>query len=74
MTGSGTWINCSGADQHDYDQVITELPRVAGGSRDASAVRIPVEDMLAGRVRCIQTEISGFDLAGQRLRTWAEGT
>ena len=34
-------------DRHDYHQVITELPRVAGGTRAADAVRIPLQDMLA---------------------------
>src|SRR6201984_2522117 len=58
-------------DRHDYHQVITELPRVAGGTRAADAVRIPVQDMLAERVRFVQTEISGFDLAGRRLLTGA---
>jgi NADH dehydrogenase len=58
-------------DQHDYHQVITELPRVAGGTRAADAVRIPLEDLLAGRVRFVQTEINGFDLAGRRLLTEA---
>ena len=58
-------------DQHDYHQVITELPRVAGGTRAADAVRIPLQDMLATRVRFVQTEITGFDLAGRRLRTEA---
>jgi NADH:quinone reductase (non-electrogenic) len=58
-------------DRHDYHQVITELPRVAGGTRAADAVRIPLQDMLAARVRFVQTEISGFDLAGRRLLTGA---
>jgi NADH:ubiquinone reductase (H+-translocating) len=58
-------------DRHDYHQVITELPRVAGGTRAADAVRIPLQDMLAARVRFVQTEISGFDLAGRRLLTRA---
>jgi len=58
-------------DRHDYHQVITELPRVAGGTRAADAVRIPVQDMLAERVRFVQTEITGFDLAGRRLLTGA---
>jgi NADH:quinone reductase (non-electrogenic) len=58
-------------DQHDYHQVITELPRVAGGTRDAGAVRIPLEDLLAGQVRFVQTEISGLDLAGRCLMTRA---
>ena len=58
-------------DRHDYHQVITELPRVAGGTRAADAVRIPLQDMLAGRVRFVETEISGLDLAGRRLLTGA---
>ncbi len=58
-------------DRHDYHQAITELPRVAGGTRAADAVRIPLGDMLATRVRFAQTEITGFDLAGRRLLTGA---
>ncbi len=58
-------------DRHDYHQAITELPRVAGGTRAADAVRIPLQDMLAKRVRFVQIEISGFDLAGRRLLTGA---
>jgi NADH:ubiquinone reductase (H+-translocating) len=56
-------------DRHDYHQVLTELPRVAGGTRAADAVRIPLQDLLAKRVRFVQTEINGFDLAGRRLST-----
>jgi len=56
-------------DRHDYHQALTELPRVAGGTRAASAVRIPLQDVLAERVRFVQTEINGFDLAGRRLLT-----
>jgi NADH dehydrogenase len=58
-------------DRHDYHQAITELPRVAAGSRAADAVRIPLQDMLATRVRFVQTEITGFDVAGRRLLTGA---
>src|SRR6185312_3608848 len=58
-------------DRHDYHQVMTELPRVAGGTRAVDAVRIPLEDMLAARVRFVQTEITGFDLPGRRLLTEA---
>jgi NADH:ubiquinone reductase (H+-translocating) len=58
-------------DRHDYHQVLTELPRVAGGTRAADAVRIPLQDVLATRVRFVQAEITGFDLAGQRLLTGA---
>src|SRR6266487_413254 len=56
-------------DRHDYHQVLTELPRVAAGTRAADAVRIPLQDMLATRVRFVQTEINGFGLAGRRLLT-----
>ena len=58
-------------DRHDYHQVITELPRVAGGTRAADAVRIPLQDVLSERVRFVQTEINGFDLPGRRLLTEA---
>jgi NADH dehydrogenase len=58
-------------DRHDYHQVITELPRVAAGTRAADAVRIPLQDMLAAHVRFVQTGIDGFDLAGRRLLTGA---
>jgi NADH dehydrogenase len=58
-------------DRHDYHQALTELPRVAGGTRAADAVRIPLQDLLARRVRFVQTEVKGFDLAGQRLLTGA---
>ena len=56
-------------DRYDYHQVITELPRVAGGTRAADAVRIPIQDVLRTRVRFVQTEIDGFDLPGRRLLT-----
>ena len=58
-------------DRHDYHQALTELPRVAAGTRAADAVRIPLQDMLAKRIRFVQTEINGFDLAGRRLLTAA---
>jgi NADH:ubiquinone reductase (H+-translocating) len=58
-------------DRHDYHQVLTELPRVAGGTRAAEAVRIPVQDVLAERVRFVQEEILGFDLDERQLATQA---
>jgi NADH dehydrogenase len=58
-------------DRHDYHQVLTELPRVAGGTRAGDAVRIPLQDMLGERVRFVRTEITGFDLPGRRLLTEA---
>src|SRR3954454_13768580 len=58
-------------DQNDYHEVITELPRVAAGTRAADAVRVPLNDVLATRVRFVRTEINGFDLGGRRLLTEA---
>jgi NADH dehydrogenase len=58
-------------DRHDYHQVITELPRVAGGTRAGDAVRIPLEDTVAKRAHFVLTEINGFDLAGHQLLTAA---
>jgi NADH:ubiquinone reductase (H+-translocating) len=58
-------------DWHDFHQVMTELPRVAGGTRAADAVRIPLDDVVARGVRFMETQITGFDLAGQQLRTEA---
>jgi len=66
-----TLVELTLVDRHDYHQVLTELPRVAGGTRAGGAVRIPLQDVLAERVRFVQTEISGFDLAGRRLLTGA---
>jgi NADH:quinone reductase (non-electrogenic) len=56
-------------DRHDYHHALTELPRVAAGTRAADAVRIPLQDVLAKRVRFVQTEINAIDVAGQRLLT-----
>ncbi len=58
-------------DRHDYHQVLTELPRVAGGTRAADAVRIPLQKVLARRVRFVPAEVTGFDLPGRRLLTGA---
>jgi NADH:ubiquinone reductase (H+-translocating) len=58
-------------DRHDYQQALTELPRVAGGARAPDAVRIPLEDRLSPQVRFVQTDINGFDLPGRRLLTSA---
>ena len=58
-------------DRYDYHQVLTELPRVAGGARPADDVRVPLRDVLDKRVKFVKTTISGFDFAGQRLLTEA---
>jgi NADH dehydrogenase len=58
-------------DQHDYHQVLTELPRVAAGTRQADAVRVPLQQVLEQRVTFVQTRVTGFDLAQRRLLTEA---
>jgi NADH dehydrogenase len=58
-------------DQHDYHQVLTELPRVAAGTRQADAVRVPLQQVLEQRVTFLRTRVTGFDLAGRRLLTEA---
>jgi len=56
-------------DRHDYHQVLTELPRVAAGTRAVDAVRVPLDQVLARRVTFVRTAITGFDLTGQELLT-----
>jgi NADH dehydrogenase FAD-containing subunit len=58
-------------DRHDYHQLTTELPRVATGTRDESAVQIPLDTLLSDRVRFVQTAITGFNLAERCLLTAA---
>ncbi len=58
-------------DKHDYHQVLTELPRVAGGGRSADEVRLPLRDLLDQRVKFVQASIEGFDFAGRQLLTSA---
>lgn len=58
-------------DKHDYHQVLTELPRVAGGGRSADDVRLPLHDVLDRRVNFVQAAIEGFDFPTRRLLTSA---
>jgi NADH dehydrogenase len=58
-------------DRYDYHQVMTELPRVAGGARTADEVRVPLRQVLSERVRFVQTSITGFDFADRLLQTEA---
>ena len=58
-------------DKHDYHQVLTELPRVAGGARSADEVRLPLREVLERRVSSCRRAIEGFDFAGKRLLTSA---
>ena len=58
-------------DKHDYHQVLTELPRVAGGARSADEVRLPLREVLDRRVTFVQATIAGFDFPGRRVLTSA---
>lgn len=58
-------------DRHDFHQVLTELPRVAGGARSADDVRVPLRPVLGERVRFVQSAIVGFDFAARRVLTEA---
>jgi len=58
-------------DQHDYHQLMTELPRVAAGTRGDSRVRVPVGEVLPEWVQFVKTGVTGFDLTHQRLLTEA---
>lgn len=59
-------------DKYDYHQVLTELPRVAGGQHPPSTVRIPLRRVLNKRVRFVQASVTGFDFDGKRVLTDGE--
>jgi NADH:ubiquinone reductase (H+-translocating) len=69
--GDDLGVQLTLVDGHDYHQVMTELPRVAGGTRAADAVRVRLDDVLARRVSFVETQVTGFDLAGRQLKTQA---
>jgi NADH:quinone reductase (non-electrogenic) len=57
-------------DWHDFHQVMTECHGLAApGLRTPSA--IPLDDVVAQELRFVETQITGFDLAGQQLNTQA---
>jgi NADH:ubiquinone reductase (H+-translocating) len=56
-------------DQHDYHQVLTELPRVAAGTRAAADVRLSLPDILESRVDFTLAQVTGFDLPERQLLT-----
>ncbi|MGH2443657.1 MAG: NAD(P)/FAD-dependent oxidoreductase [Chloroflexota bacterium] len=73
----GTWlgrhpnVDCTLVDQHDYHQVLTELPRVVAGSRPEGELRVPLDTVLSSHVHFALRPITGFDLAGKQLLTEA---
>ena len=72
---SGGWlekhdeVEMTLVDRNDYHQLITELPRVATGTRAKSRVQIQTDALLSERVRFVQTVITGFDLNERCLVT-----
>jgi NADH:ubiquinone reductase (H+-translocating) len=71
----GTWldrhptVHLTLADQHAYHQLMTELPRVATGTRSGEQVHVPLNGVLSPRVRFVQSEVTGLDLAGRAVLT-----
>lgn len=71
----GTWldrhltVHLTLADQHAYHQLVTELPRVATGTRSGEQVHVPLNGVLSPRVRFVQSEVTGLDLAGRAVLT-----
>lgn len=59
-------------DKYDYHQVLTELPRVAGGQHPPSTVRIPLRRVINKRARFVQASITGFDFEKKRVLTDGE--
>jgi NADH dehydrogenase len=59
-------------DKNPYHQLLTELPRLVGGSRTADDVAIPLRQVLDRRVRFVQAAVGGFDLPGRALLTSSE--
>jgi NADH:ubiquinone reductase (H+-translocating) len=67
--GSHPNLRATLIDHHDYHQLLTELPRVASGSRDDGAVRIPVGEVLSPEIRFVQTSVSSLDTRHRKLHT-----
>ncbi|HEX8550685.1 MAG TPA: NAD(P)/FAD-dependent oxidoreductase [Abditibacteriaceae bacterium] len=59
-------------DKYDYHQFLTELPRVAAGTRPADDVRVPLETVLDDRVTFVHSAITGFDFEAKQVQTAAE--
>ncbi|MBV9328644.1 MAG: NAD(P)/FAD-dependent oxidoreductase [Chloroflexi bacterium] len=69
LSTSHGWPTIRLIDRHLYHQIVTELPRVAAGLRSAEAVRVSLDEHLAKGIQYVETEVTGFDLAGHRVVT-----
>jgi NADH:quinone reductase (non-electrogenic) len=72
---SGRWlekhdeVEMTLVDRNDYHQLITELPRVATGTREVSGVEVDLDKVLSDPVRFVRATITGFDVAERGLVT-----
>ncbi|MBV9579028.1 MAG: FAD-dependent oxidoreductase [Chloroflexi bacterium] len=64
-------VSATLVDQHDYHEIIPELPDVAAGDRPVTDVRQPLARLVGQQVTFLQSTLVGFDLAGRRLITQA---
>lgn len=56
-------------DKLEYHQFLTELPRVAAGTRAAEDVRVPLHNVLDERVTFVHAPITGWDFDAKLVRT-----
>jgi NADH dehydrogenase len=72
---SGRWlekhdeVEMTLVDRNDYHQLITELPRVATGTRQVSGVQVDLDTVLSDRVQFVEGTVTGFDVVQRRLVT-----
>jgi NADH dehydrogenase len=59
-------------DKYDYHQILTELPRVAAGTRPAEEVRVPLGNVLDERVHFVKGSITRFDFESKKVLTDTE--
>lgn len=56
-------------DKYDYHQLLTELPRVAAGTRAAQDVRVQLDTVLDEAVQFVHASITGFDFENKNVIT-----
>ncbi|GAC1445306.1 MAG: NAD(P)/FAD-dependent oxidoreductase [Chloroflexota bacterium] len=60
-------VNLTVVDERDHHELVVELPRVATGTREEHAVRVPLDGLLGPQIHYKQVSVTGFDLPGRRL-------
>ena len=69
LNGGRDDVRLTLVDKNDYHQVMTELPRVAGGARSADEVRVPLRTVLDERTHFVRAAVTGFAFPDRRLLT-----